>query len=129
MAVCGLPAALEGLVPEGGAAPRLPSIQGPLGPPSGHRVLGSRWPLPQMTKLRPAEARGLQVAGGGGRGCPGPRGGRGARGPGAFAFVLTSLFSLHSLPRSIYYFILENVPGVISIRATSLSFLYCAFLY
>lgn len=120
MAVCGLPAALEGLVLEGGAAPRLPSTQGPPGPPSGHRVLGSRWPLPQMTKLRPAEARGLQVAGGGGRG---------ARGRGAFAFVLTSLFSLHSLPRSIYYFILENVSGVISIRATSLSFLYCAFLY
>lgn len=79
MAVCGLPAALEGLVPEGGAAPRLPSTQGPPGPltPSGHRVLGSRWPLPQMTKLRPAEARGLQVAGGGGRG---------ARGRGGFRF-------------------------------------------
>lgn len=39
-----------------------------------------------MTKLRPAEARGLQVAGGGGRGCPGPRGGRGPPGPGGFRF-------------------------------------------
>lgn len=53
-----------------------------------------------MTKLRPAEARGLQVAGGGGRGCPGPRGGRGFR----FRFNLPVFSAFSSQEHLLLYF-------------------------